>query len=357
MHEKIQIMETNEPLSDSNLHRMLQQHRITSPVLPQRKEKNWGNLTFFDTWQDYSTLREWWPITERYSRCSLTFTKDRWLAIEGLCSVLQHKYQSTIHAGMWRTAIGGCLLWHAVSHPISSFSDFTAPSWSWLAFNAPITYAYQDESYTGYIQDVAPLIQNFEFFNLVAIPAESNNLDQTCLRYGFFGGMKLSCPISHVTISLLQFRDFHFRETTGQATDSPAWKFFRDISAGRSQFELAREYRTVDLPPTTHLLMAPHGTSEKKPEEEKNRAIGWVVLDQDERPEGVVLCAAVVMRILHGRKDSEQHIIECIVLVETSTRDERDFGIGGAQYRRIGRGRIVEKDWLNICETKTVCCV
>lgn len=348
--------------TNHHLHRMLRISERNLATRLQRHHSRWKELTFFDVWGESMVLKAWWPITQRYTRCDLTFTKDRWFAIQGLCDVLQRRYNSKLHAGIWDIGVGACLLWHACTTASSPFSNFIAPSWSWLGFNGPISYAYEDDSYTGFIQEVASLIRHF-FFDDVKALNDGGGDAQTSTPYGFSGRLCLTCPISPATISTIQFKDFHFRETTGQTADRAARKFFLDITHNKSQQELEREYCIVDLPRGTRLLM----TSSSSPNLHLDantlsspRAIGWVVLDQDVQPKRNVVCAAIVLRVLYGQKQIEQHIIECIVLEEEQQEDphSREFAAQGmVVYRRIGRGRIVEKGWLDGCESRSVYCI
>lgn len=81
--------------------------------------------------------------------------------------------------------------------------------------------------------------------------------------------------------------------------------------------------------------------------ETRGRASGWVVLDQDMKLVSKVLCTAVV----------ERHIPECILMSKIGPGEEIGQEADGMEYRRIGRGRIVEKDWLDACNIKAICCI
>jgi hypothetical protein len=301
----------NATSSTLRLHRMLRQSKQTHMKTTQLPTDDRSTFSFFDTWEEYQKLNAWWLITERYSECQLTFTMDRWFAIQGLCEVMRHHFKSDIHAGIWDVGIGACLLWQTRLAPLQPFADFKAPSWSWLALNGPISYLYSDESYAGYFQKVQPLVGKHAFHDVSTI--NTNNPRMA----GFSGRFDITCLTSWASISKTQFKDLHFREVTGRVEDQPAWKFFHDISQGRSQVGLAREFREVERIPLARFLYSEISSENNNvgdsPEGLGKRAIGWVVLDRDILPGENVLCAAIVMRVLESSMGPEQHVVECLV--------------------------------------------
>ena len=48
----------------------------------------------------------------------------------------------------------------------------------------------------------------------------------------------------------------------------------------------------------------------------QNHGLGWAVLDRDEQATSQVICAGIVVWVLHGRSDVELHVMECILLVD-----------------------------------------
>ncbi|KAF2114332.1 hypothetical protein BDV96DRAFT_600315 [Lophiotrema nucula] len=141
-------------------------------------------------------------------------------------------------------------------------------------------------------------------FESVEVLITSLDGDYHDYKYGFSGRLLLECPTSAATVSWAKFGGFHFREMTGHLVDVPAWKHFGDLSHNRSPLELAQEYRMVDLPSRTRLLCAPDDTELNR----EGRAIGWVILDRDMDFSGPVLCAHIVLRILHGQKSIAKHV-------------------------------------------------
>jgi hypothetical protein len=282
----------------------------------------YGN-SFFDSWLEHLKFSVWWRLVEQYSHCQLTLTPDKWFAIAGLCAVLQSKFRSNIHAGIWDQAIGAGLLWQARNQALVPYDGFETPSWSWLGMEGAVRYLYDEESYTGHIHKIKSLATDASF--------TMSDVEKEPGTIRLVGSLDLSCPSRSARLSSIQFKDFLFSESTGRHDRDPrAWKFFHDVSHGKSQLELTREYRFFDLPPRTRLLS-----------EEDGRIVGWAVMDSDVPVESNVICASILLRVLNDYRTAEQHIVECIIL----TRISPDQNI----YRRIGRGRIVESGWLNDC--------
>ncbi|KAN0108862.1 HET domain containing protein [Hyaloscypha variabilis] len=82
-----------------------------------------------------------WPeVVEQYSRCRLTFQRDKLVAISGVAREIQIHTRDQYVAGMWRSGLEQSLLW-STDVPIndSKFSNSPenppckAPSWSWVS--------------------------------------------------------------------------------------------------------------------------------------------------------------------------------------------------------------------------------
>jgi hypothetical protein len=310
----------------NRLHTALRRiHDFQEETLSVADDPRYGT-SFFDLWDENQRFRVWWVLVERYSATQLTHNTDKWYAIAGLCAILQSHFQSTIHAGVWENAAGAGILWHARDEALQPYEAYHAPSWSWLGVEGAVKFAYKDESYTGYIQKVKPLYQNTSFSTTDPEPG-----------YGvgsFFGSLTLSCPSRRAGISSQRLSDFLFNESTGRHDqDPPAWKFLHDISHGKSQLELSKEFGSQNLSPRTQLLTGDDG-----------RAIGWVVMDFDGQTASEVMCAAIAIRILNNYRTSEQHVVECVALINSPSKPD--------SYKRVGRGRIVEHGWLDTCITE-----
>ena len=86
----------------------------------------------------------WGDVVERYSRCALTFGRDKLIAISGIAKEMRHAVKDEYLAGMWRNQLPDSLLWYIST---STASDNTAlgrprplraPTWSWASLDGPI---------------------------------------------------------------------------------------------------------------------------------------------------------------------------------------------------------------------------
>jgi hypothetical protein len=299
---------------------------LEAEISSVRDEPGYGS-PFNDLWLEHQKFKVWWVLAEQYSQCELTFSSDKWFAISGLCKVLQSRFQSGIHAGIWDSAVGAGLLWHVRDEARTPYDAFQAPSWSWLGMKGAIKYIYADESYLGQIQKVTTLLSEPRF--------SINQLNQQPGMSGFIGTLEFTCPACTVKLSSHKLKDLVFCETTGRyGTDPRAWKFFHDMSHGRSQLELTREHRLFDLPNRTHHLLTDNG-----------RMIGWAIMDSDGPHSSDLECAAVALRVLKDYKNTVQHVVECVIVERDRSEDS---------YWRVGRGRVVELGWINNCSMKVL---
>jgi Heterokaryon incompatibility protein (HET) len=145
-------------------------------------------------------ITEWMGLVPFYTRGSLTYWKDRLIAVSGIARVLRQKYsldhdvevfKKGAHylAGLWRHNLEQQLLWYAVlpwssdhSRPPSPYG----PTWSWASVYAEI----------GYQERGSPL--NKISFNVVEVEVELETNDE----YGPVaeGRLKLQChPLVLVT--------------------------------------------------------------------------------------------------------------------------------------------------------------
>lgn len=90
----------------------------------------------------------WKNIVMTYSTCSLTFGKDKLVAISGMASYMEKNlHLSNYLAGIWSYRALDQLLWYSVSgaslDALSCFrpETYQAPSWSWASVNNPIKFS------------------------------------------------------------------------------------------------------------------------------------------------------------------------------------------------------------------------
>ncbi|RDW62449.1 hypothetical protein BP6252_11882 [Coleophoma cylindrospora] len=105
---------------------------------------------FFTLLQEISQLtnkqsvRQWSEIVQSYSRRSLTFRKDKLVAISGLARILAHVYGTNYVAGLWVKDLLRLLAWHVHTSDPSVAKNYAttyrAPSWSWASVDDAIVY-------------------------------------------------------------------------------------------------------------------------------------------------------------------------------------------------------------------------
>lgn len=87
----------------------------------------------------------WAALVSEYSKCELTFSRDKLIALSGLVSALEAAglARGRYWAGMWEADFPYCLLWRRAAIDQSKWpearpSDYRAPSWSWASLDYPI---------------------------------------------------------------------------------------------------------------------------------------------------------------------------------------------------------------------------
>jgi hypothetical protein len=83
----------------------------------------------------------WFNLIEEYSRCELTFARDKLVAISGLARIFQAEIKDDYLAGLWKKDLKSQLLWYAVE-PDQRPLPPTAPSWSWASLRGAVTFDF-----------------------------------------------------------------------------------------------------------------------------------------------------------------------------------------------------------------------
>ena len=90
----------------------------------------------------------WNDIVQHYTKCSLTMSKDKLVAISGIAKRLQPLFKTEYLAGLWRDDLLRQLLWHVDFHQGNrrylageKRPEYRAPSWSWASIDAPIGHS------------------------------------------------------------------------------------------------------------------------------------------------------------------------------------------------------------------------
>ena len=87
----------------------------------------------------------WNDLVQHYTKCNLTMSKDKLVAISGIVKRLQPSFKTDYLAGLWRDDLLEQLLWYVESYDYAKRSlagekrpEYRAPSWSWASIDAPI---------------------------------------------------------------------------------------------------------------------------------------------------------------------------------------------------------------------------
>lgn len=87
-----------------------------------------------------STPPEWHPLVEMYSSCKLSRERDKLIAISGMVKYIQKCTGVPYYAGIWGDKIAAGLLWLPGDQNLVYPKENRAPSWSWAAVDGPIQY-------------------------------------------------------------------------------------------------------------------------------------------------------------------------------------------------------------------------
>ncbi|KAF7678836.1 hypothetical protein GT037_002584 [Alternaria burnsii] len=91
-------------------------------------------------------MHTWLTILEQYTKCRLTFPKDKLVAISGIARLFCEPLADTYCAGLWIRRMPIELLWKRgirdipkPAVPKSTQECYRAPSWSWASVDGPVT--------------------------------------------------------------------------------------------------------------------------------------------------------------------------------------------------------------------------
>ena len=108
---------------------------------------------WFASLQDQQKIRSlWYMIVRFYSRCQLSFGKDKLIAISGIARYVARSLQGEYLAGLWRTADDlvflDQLMWGGQSSKKRP-EVYQAPSWSWCSVDCPVEVSEHDRARKG----------------------------------------------------------------------------------------------------------------------------------------------------------------------------------------------------------------
>lgn len=82
---------------------------------------------------------QWLTVVEIFSRCSLSFSKDKLVAISGMAKSLSQEMNCDYLAGLWRKDLEHQILWKVeVVRPAPKKDGTRGPSWSWASVDGAI---------------------------------------------------------------------------------------------------------------------------------------------------------------------------------------------------------------------------
>jgi hypothetical protein len=84
---------------------------------------------------------EWNRLLERYTACSLTYGRDKLIALSGIATDFHRTKlpQDQYLAGIWQSQMPAALLWTTAGNVIPQPGEYRAPSWSWASVDNAIS--------------------------------------------------------------------------------------------------------------------------------------------------------------------------------------------------------------------------
>ncbi|CZR51477.1 uncharacterized protein PAC_01353 [Phialocephala subalpina] len=97
-------------------------------------------LIFSDFIRPRKSMYEIWPeIIQMYSRCSVTYSKDKLAALAGVARVAGNESGDDYLAGLWRSNIEEMLCWMAEKSTVRPKNgQYRAPTWSWASVDGGV---------------------------------------------------------------------------------------------------------------------------------------------------------------------------------------------------------------------------
>ena len=276
--------------------------------------------------------RHWSWLVEEYSKCLLTNEEDKEVAMEGIRQRFERRMNAKINHGILLST-SGCfrfdgLLWVA-QRSLKKYQRYTAPSWSWMSIDGPVTYSGFPALTTSIRKDLP---------SCLSLEGTSLQL-KTVLRPVVLGEL-----VRHLGLS--NYDDYI--PVVGSAIYGEGYQIRRDgIPRPMDQ-----EIPSPKLPPQTRTLKTCRNGG----------IIGWAVLDREHLKLGDIMCAAIQynklvfeekdqsassgtvgLPLIRGHGAEEEHVD--VILLECAP--SRAYNAQRNTFRRLGRGTIVMRGWLH----------
>lgn len=144
----------------------------------------------------------WDAVVRHYTRCNLTKSRDKLVAISGIARLLYDETHDEYVAGLWRTDLKHQLLWSSAK-TLDEFGkstrppEYRAPSCSWATIDGPIdTVDWKEGSFKIEIDDlqIKSCVKNNPFGEIESASLRISSQDQLLL--GFVQPLKLDTKCS-----------------------------------------------------------------------------------------------------------------------------------------------------------------
>jgi hypothetical protein len=81
---------------------------------------------------------KWATVVHSYSKKTVTFSRDKLIALSGVARLFAKKFGTTYLAGMWKEDLARQLAWQADEPSRITIRDHM-PSWSWASIDSEVT--------------------------------------------------------------------------------------------------------------------------------------------------------------------------------------------------------------------------
>lgn len=304
----------------------------SDPKLPQRQ----CMFQSKDQGIEYISMH-WETVLSDYIKCSVTFDRDRLMAIDGITRRFEQYYCVSIFAGILDDQTGRSLLWF-VNEPVTKdHSGFRAPSWSWASLAASVSFSLAWPCLTEKLSLVWDL--RYESIDSCPINKPQATCWNTCIsgQVSFTGmlGKLIRTPLllNEIKVEGFQGNPVNNNEIMSRILGSAVFRYSPLQSYDEKGNEIPTQ-RQIFVPAHTELLI------------NEGFVLGFLIPDRARSltVNETVFCAAVQQ--WEGKEGIYNSEIDVIGLEDV----EPDSGM----YRRVGRGRIICNEWLSRCKKKTI---
>lgn len=118
----------------SNLNRLIPRTLSDAASSKPHNKEHQPDRDLYDNWR---------IIVREYTRCKLTKSEDKLVALSGIAKQMQLHINDVYLAGMWKGCLSSQLLWHIEGDGVRPQS-YRAPSWSWASVDGPAESRQED---------------------------------------------------------------------------------------------------------------------------------------------------------------------------------------------------------------------